>query len=400
MSPHRRAWIYGLLGAAALAVVLLGFLPDPVPVEISSAARGPLRVTTDEDAQTRARDHYSISAPAAGRVSRIDVREGDAVQAGQVVAQLWPVPLSAREREEYEARVEAARALSRESEERVEHAAAGYEQAKRDRQRLDKLVREGIVSAQEAERARVAETTTASELEGARFHARSAQADLQAAQAALLSIAEAATGTPAAISLRSPVDGRVLSVPDRSERVVAAGSPLLVVGDPQQLEVVIDLLSTEAVKVKPGMPVLLEGWGGKQPLQAVVRTVEPLAFTKVSALGVEEQRVNVIADFVDPPGPLGDAYRVEARVVLWNGENVLKVPASALFRRGDGWSVFVVEGGRARRRDVTVGHRGALEVEILGGLTDGEQVVRHPSNDVEDDRRVNITNADARQTGD
>jgi HlyD family secretion protein len=183
----------------------------------------------------------------------------------------------------------------------------------------------------------------------------------------------------------------VLRIPDKSERVVASGAPLVVVGDPSQLEVVIDLLSTEAVKVKPGMPVLLEAWGGEHPLQARVRVVEPLAFTKVSALGVEEQRVNVIADFVDPPGPLGDAYRVEARVVLWIGDDVLKVPVSAVFRRGDNWCVFVVEGRRARRRDVELGHRGQLEVEILAGVKAGERVVRHPSNEVEDGRRVRIT---------
>ncbi len=389
-AASRRRWIYALLGAAALGVVLLGFLPDPIPVEVTAVGRGPLRVTSDEDAETRAVDHYAISAPVAGRVSRIELREGDAVRHDELVAQLWPMPLSAREREEYEARIAAAEALAREAEERVEHAAADYQQAQRDRQRIEKLVREGFVSSQEAEQARVVETTGANELEAARFRARSAQADLQAAQAALLSLKDAVGGVPAAIPLRSPIDGKVLRIADRSERVVAAGSLLVVVGDPSQLEIVIDLLSTEAVKVRPGMPVLLEGWGGDHPLRAAVRVVEPLAFTKVSALGVEEQRVNVIADFVDAPGPLGDAYRVEARIVLWSADDVLKIPGSALFRRGEGWSVFVVTDGRARRRAVEIGHRGALEVEVLDGLTAGEQVVRHPSNDVDDGRRVRV----------
>lgn len=389
-AASRRRWIYSLLGAAALGVVLLGFLPDPIPVEVTAVGRGPLRVTSDEDAETRAVDHYAISAPVAGRVSRIERREGDAVRHGELVAQLWPVPLSAREREEYEARIAAAEALAREAGERVEHAAADYQQAQRDRQRIEKLVRDGFVSSQEAEQARVVETTGANELEAARFRARSAQADLQAAQAALLSLKDAVGGVPAVIPLRSPIDGKVLRIADRSERVVAAGSPLVVVGDPSQLEIVIDLLSTEAVKVRPGMPVLLEGWGGDHPLRAVVRMVEPLAFTKVSALGVEEQRVNVIADFVDAPGSLGDAYRVEARIVLWSADDVLKIPGSALFRRGEGWSVFVVTDGRARRRAVEIGHRGALEVEVLDGLTAGEQVVRHPSNDVDDGRRVRV----------
>jgi HlyD family secretion protein len=163
------------------------------------------------------------------------------------------------------------------------------------------------------------------------------------------------------------------------------------VGDPGQLEVVVDVLSNEAVRIRPGMPVLLGGWGEDQTLRARVRVVEPYGFTKVSALGVEEQRVNVVADFVDPPGALGDGYRVDAQIVVWAGDDVVKVPTSALFRHGDRWSVFVVEGGRARRRDVTTGHRGTLEAEIFDGVKTGETVIRHPSNDVDDGVRVRVT---------
>jgi HlyD family secretion protein len=390
LSASRRNLVFAALAAVALGLIVWGFLPEPVPVEVTVVQRGPLQVTADEDAETRAHDRYVVSAPVAGRISRIELHEGDALRAGQVVTQLWPVPLSAREREEQLARITAAEALARAAQERVRHAAADYQQAQRERQRVDKLVREGFISPQGAEQARVMEMTGANELEAARFQARSAQADAQAARAALLALDDARGGVPAAIPVRSPVDAKVLPIPDKSERVVTSGAPLVVVGDPSQLEVVIDLLSTEAVKVKPGMPVLLEAWGGEHPLQARVRVVEPLGFTKVSALGVEEQRVNVIADFVDPPGPLGDAYRVEARVVLWS-DDVLKVPVSAVFRRGDNWSVFVVEGRRARRRDVELGHRGQLEVEILAGVKAGERVVRHPSNEVEDGRRVRIT---------
>ena len=352
--------------------------------------RGSLQVTVDEDAETRARERYVVGAPVAGRVSRIELREGDRVAAGDVLARLWPLPLSAREREEQLARIAAAEALAREAEERVRHAQSDHAQAKRERERIEKLVGEGYISPQGAEQAQVTETTSANELQAARFRARSAAADARAARAALLAV-EGAGGRPAPpIPVRSPVDGVVLRNPDRSERVVAAGATLAVIGDPTRLEVVIDLLTTEAVKVRPGMPVLLEGWGGERPLRATVRVVEPLAFTKVSALGVEEQRVNVIADFVDPPGPLGDAFRVEARVVLWSADDVLKVPVSALFRRGEAWSVFVVEGGRARVREIELGHRGALEAEVAKGLRAGEQVVRHPSNEVADGARVTV----------
>lgn len=389
-SAPRRKLLYATLGAIAVGLIAWGFIPNPIAVEVTAVQRGALQVTADQDGETRAQDRYVVSAPVAGKVSRIELHEGDGLRAGQAVTQLWPLPLSAREREEQLARIAAAEALAREAQERVRHAAADHEQTKRELRRVDKLVREGFISPQGAEQARVQETTSANELQAARFHARSAQADVQIARAVLLALDDLRGATPAAIPVRSPIDGKVLRIPDKSERVVSPGTPLVVVGDPSRLEVVIDLLSTEAVKVRPGMPVLLQGWGGERPLQARVRVVEPLAFTKVSALGVEEQRVNVIADFVDPPGALGDAYRVEARVVLWSSGEVLKVPVSALFRRGDKWNVFVIDGARARGREVEIGHRGALEVEIVKGLSAGEQVVRHPSNDVRDDRRVRV----------
>jgi len=387
-----RKLLYAALGTVAIGAIVWGFIPESVPVDVTVAGRGPLQVTSDEDAETRAHDRYVVSAPVGGRISRIELHEGDVVRREQVVVQLWPTPLSAREREEHVARIAAADALVLEAEERVRHAATDYEQAKRERQRVDRLVQGGLIAPQVGEQSQVAEATSANELEAARFHARSAQADAQAARAALLAV-DGARGARIVIPIRAPVEGKVLRIPDKSERVVASGAPLLTVGDPNRLEVVIDLLSTEAVKVKAGMPVLLEGWGGDRPLRARVRIVEPLAFTKVSALGVEEQRVNVIADFVDPPGTLGDAFRVEARVVLWSGEDVLKVPVSALFRRAESWSVFVVEGGRARRREVEIGHRGALEVEITKGLNVGERVIRHPSNDIDEGRRVRAMNS-------
>jgi HlyD family secretion protein len=376
LSGPKRKLLYAALAAGAIGAIIWGFVPGSVPVEVTAVQRGPLQVTSDEDAETRARDRYTVSAPVAGRISRIELHEGDAVRPGQAVVQLWPIPLSAREREEHLARVAAAEALVREAEERVRHAATDYEQAKRERQRVDRLVRDGLMAPQVAEQSQVMEATSGNELEAAR--------------AALLAVGGARGGVSAVIPVRSPVEGKVLRIPDRSERVVTPGAPLLIVGDPNHLEVVIDLLSTEAVKVKAGMPVLLEGWGGERALRARVRVVEPLAFTKVSALGVEEQRVNVIADFVDPPGALGDAFRVEARVVLWSGEDILKVPVSALFRRGESWNVFVVERGRARRREVEIGHRSALEVEIAKGLNVGEQVIRHPSNDIDEGRRVRV----------
>ena len=197
-------------------------------------------------------------------------------------------------------------------------------------------------------------------------------------------------GANAVVPLRSPTAGQILRIPERSERVVTPGTALMTVGDPRALEIVIDVLSSEGVKVKPAMPVRLEGWGGPQPLQARVRLVEPFAFTKVSALGVEEQRVNVVADFVDPPQSLGDAFRVEARIVIWSSEDTLKIASNALFRKGEGWAVFVADGRRARLRAVKPGHGGPLETEILEGLAAGDRVLLHPSNEIADGTRIKV----------
>lgn len=383
-----RRWMYGGLGILGVALLVYLLRPSAVTVDVATAARGPLVVTVDEDGETRARDRFVVSAPVTGRVARIELREGDPVVAGQEVARIWTPPLSAREREEQLARIVAAEALANEAVERVRRAEADHAQAQRDRDRMEQLERRGMVSHQEAEQAIVAARTQASALEEARFRERSAAADAEAARAARLALVEEQDGPEGSVRLRAPASGRVLRIPERSERIVQAGTPLVVLGDPTRLEVVIDVLSTEAVKVEPGMEVLLEGWGGAETLRARVRVVEPFAFTKVSALGVEEQRVNVIADFVDPPGRLADAYRVDARIVVWRGDDVLTVPASAVFRRGEGMSVFTVEGGRARRRAVTVGQRSPDAVEIVEGIRAGEVVIRHPPNAVDDGTRV------------
>ena len=381
--------VYGIVLVAAAAGVAWLFFPGPVDVDVAPVATGPMQVTVDEDGETRAHDRFVVSAPVAGRVSRIELHEGDAVKERQVVATIWPLPLSARERDEQLARIASAQALSKEVDEQVRTARIEHEQAQRERNRMGKLVRDGFVSPQAAEHTIVAEITSANALDAAKFRARAARAELRAAQAATLAIA-AKPGSRATVKLESPVSGEVLRIPEKSERVVAAGEPLLILGDADNLEIVIDVLSTEAVKIKPGMQVLIEGWGGDEPLQAKVRVVEPYAFTKVSALGVEEQRVNVIADFIGTHATLADAYRIEARVVIWEAGSVLKAPASALFRRQDGWAAFVVENGRARLREVDTGERTAFEVEVLAGLQVNERVILHPSNDISDGTRVHV----------
>ena len=389
MKATVRKIIYGIIALGVTAGIVVLFLPAPVDIDVAPVTTGPMMVTVDEDGETRAHDRFVVSAPVAGRVNRIELHEGDPVKERQVVAEIWPVPLSARERDEQLARIASAQALKKEADEQVRRAQTEHEQAMRERNRVAQLVKDGFVSPQAAEKAIVAEITSANALDAARFRARAAAAELRAAQAAKLAIA-AKPGARAVVKLESPVSGKVLRIPERSERVVSAGEALLIVGDAEDLEIVIDFLSTEAVKIKPGMPVLIEGWGGDEPLQAKVRVVEPYAFTKISALGVEEQRVNVIADFVGPHAELADAYRIEARVVIWQADNVLKAPASALFRSQDGWAAFVVDSDRARLRQVDTGRRTPFDVEVLSGLQAGEQVILHPSNDISDGTHVRL----------
>lgn len=372
----------GALAALALAGTIALLRPVPVAVETARATRGPMRETVDEQGQTRVRDRYLVTAPVAGRVARIALREGDRVTPGMVVAQVFPAPLDARAREQGAARVAAAEDARRAADAAAVEARAALEQARRTRQRTEQLAARNLIAAEERERAELDETTRARELESAEFRAQAAAHDVELARAALLA------GAGTVLPLRAPGCGQVLRIPERSERVVAAGTPLVELGDCASLEIVADLLSSDAVKVKAGDAMLIAGWGGDTTLRGRLRLVEPSGFTKVSALGVEEQRVNVIGDFLEPPGPLGDHFRVEVRIVIWEGRDVLQIPASAVFRHGDGWSVFVVDQGRARRRDVQVGHHTPFATEIVQGLAEGDAVIRNPSDRIADGVRV------------
>ena len=304
------------------------------------------------------------------------------------------VPLDERARTQAEARLAAAEAAKRAAGARLEQARAALEQAQRTRERTDSLVEEGLKSSQDQEQDRLAETTALREVEAAEFAAQVARYEEEAARAALLEEGPGVADSGAAMGdtlqlVRSPVAGRVFRIATRSEQVVAAGTPLLELGDTSALEVVVDVLSPDAVRIKPGAMMLIEDWGGDSTLLARVRIVEPSAFTKISALGVEEQRVNVIADFLNPPERLGDGYRVEARIVIWEGDNVIKVPSSALFRGSDDWAVFVVEDGKARMRSLTIGQRNFRESEVIEGLSEGEEVVLYPSDELEDGVPIN-----------
>lgn len=386
---NRRLWMALAIVAALLAVALW---PTTVPVETGVAARGPLVVTIDEEGRTRVRDRFVVAAPLAGRVLRIELEPGDQVKQGDVVAQLRPEApplLDARSRAEASAAVASAEAAAGRAQAEEQRARAALAQAERELQRVRDLMVDSLATAQQLD-ARDADVRTAREqVNAAVFAARAAQADVERARARLAP-GQADRGGRT-IDVRAPADGVVLRRLRESESVVPAGEPLLEIGDPGRLEIVVDLLSIDAVRVKPGARVLVEQWGGDRTLDARVRRIEPYGFTKVSALGVEEQRVNVVLEFADPSdawSALGDGYRVEARIVTWEASDVLKIPTGALIRTGDQWAVYAVRDGLAVLTPVTLGHQNGQEAEVTGGLEAGASLILHPGDTIEAGVRV------------
>jgi len=386
---NRRVLISVAVVGGLLAVALW---PTSVPVELGTVSRGPLVVTVDEEGMTRVRDRFVVSSPVAGRVLRIELEPGDVVTRGQVVAHVRaeaPPLLDERTRAEARAAIESARAAIGRARAEEQRARATLAQLQRELTRIRELAQNKVVAPQELE-AREAEAKVAEEsVNVAVFAVQAATSELQRAQARLAPSTADAAGR--VVSVTSPADGVVLKRVRESESVVPPGDPLIEVGDPHRLEIVSDLLSTDAVRVKRGARTIIEQWGGEKQLEARVRRIEPSGFTKISALGVEEQRVNVVLDFVDPAtalAALGDAYRVEVRIVIWEAPAVLKVPTGALFREGEKWAVYTVENGRAHRVLVELGHQTGQEAEVVSGVSEGVRVILHPGDTVKDGARV------------
>jgi HlyD family secretion protein len=384
-SPTKRRWLPYFFGAILVALLAFGLRPKAAPVETARAITGPLRATVSEEGKTRIKQRYVVSSPVTGQLRRVPFKPGAAVAAGAVVAVIEPMtasPLDTRSRALAEARRDSAAAS-------LEKTRAALTLAQNELRRTQRMFDAGTVSPQDLEASQLRETATAREVVAAEGALHAAEAEL-------------AAGTPkndpkgsAPIEVRAPTAGRVLHVFQESERPVTAGTPLLDVGDPADLEVVIELLSRDAAALTPGAKVELEQWGGPKPLEARVRLVEPAAFTKISALGVEEQRVNVVADITTPiaeRASLGDNFRVEARVVVWESDRVLKVPVSALFRRGDESAAYVVRGGKAVLVPVVAGQSSGREVQVLKGLTEGDEVILYPGDRVSDGQRVTPMN--------
>jgi len=386
-----------VLGAFGLAVVggfaWVALQPEEVPVDMAVLERGVMEVTVNAEGETRIRDVFDVSAPVAGRVLRSPVSVGDAVVAGEtVVARIEPGEpafLDDRSRSQAEAAVAQAEAAVALAEAQVAIAEADLGFAQVQLTRVNDLHTRGTASQAQLDEAELRLDRAAASLESAHATQAMREAEL-AAQRALLIEPDAtghAEGAACCISLLAPATGAVLSVESESARMVASGAPLLSVGRPGDLEIEVELLSTDAVRLSPGALAHVERWGGAGELEARVQVIEPAGFTKISALGIEEQRVRAVLEFVTPEedrAALGHGFRVFLRIVEWRGEEVLRLPISALFRDGDGWAVFAVEAGQAVKTPVTIGHRSTEVAEVLDGLSPGARVVLHPGDKVSD----------------
>lgn len=382
-----------LLALALMGMIVYAFLPKPVPVDLATVVRGPLRVTVDDDGKTRIKERYVVSAPLDGRLLRISLEEGDRVEAGKTIVAIIepraPELLDVRTTAQTEAQVKAAQAARERAVHNLERARVEHEYAGIQLERMKRLLERNAVSQQSVDDAEEKERSTREALKSAQFGVQVAEFELEQARAALLRVRSSLSGAEDSVrfTILSPIGGVVLRVLQESEANVTAGTQLIELGNPADLEVEVDLLSSDAVRTKPGAKAFFEHWGGGEPLEGRVRVIEPAGFTKISALGVEEQRVNVILDLTDPVekwSRLGDAYRVDVRIIVSEAENVLKVPAGALFRQADNWSVYVVENGKAVLRSVKIGLQNDLEAEILEGLKENDTVIVYPSDRIKD----------------
>lgn len=391
----QRYLIWTSLAVAIGAALYAGLRPQPALVETALVREAPLEVTVEEEGQTRVKNRYLISVPVAGFVRRIDLDVGDSVTPRQILTELEPLRsnvLDPRSRAEAQARIAAARAALMAARERLEVAKADADFARDEFERRNRLQKTGSISEEQVSQSRTEMRRADAQLRSAKFSVDVAKHELDAAGTRLqYSAAESNGDEPRErVPIFSPIDGVVLTLHRESEGVVAAGTPLVEVGDPRALEIAVDMLSFDAIRVQPGTPVVIERWGGA-PLSAVVRLVEPVGFTKISALGVEEQRVWVVVDITSPPEHwqrLGDGYRVEARFILWREDKVVQAPNSALFRMDEGWGLFAVEGDRAELRKVDIGERNGLSAQILSGAERGDTVITHPDGNLEDGARV------------
>lgn len=380
-----------LVLVAVAAAAVYAYLPKPALVDVARATSGRLVISLEAEGKVRVSERYVVAAPIAGIASRIELHAGDAVAEGAALVRIQPLPtplLDPQSREVAQARVRASEDARRQAQAAVDRTVASLDLARSELARSQKLAAQGAATGQQLELARFEVRSAETTLQSARSALQVAGHDVESARAALGRL-ERGRDQQDAFVVPSPITGHVLRVDRESEGAVGPGTPLLEVGDLSVIEIVADVLSRDAAPLRRGLPVLISEWGSGKELGGRVRRVEPAAFTRLSPLGVEEQRVNVRIEFERPPDvQLGDGYAVDVRFILSDAPNVLQVPASALFRRAEGWATFVIQDGRARLRTVQVGKRNPLQAEVLGGLSQGETVIVHPGELVRDGQRV------------
>jgi HlyD family secretion protein len=401
--PVRRRWIvWGGIAVIIVVALALAMRPTPILVDVAVVERGTLEVTVDDDGETQVKEVFTVSAPVTGHMLRIDSKVGDQVEAGKTVLAVmqptFPEFLDARSRKQAEAEVKAAEAALALAKAEAEKAQAELNFARAEFERAHELARKGTISKSARDRAEMEADSREAAVNTAMANVNVRAFALETAKARLIEPeSEFDISGSCCVRIRAPVSGRVLRLLQESEQVLQAGTPLIEIGDPADLEIKVDLLSSDAVKVKVGDKVIISGWGGPGDLIGKVRRVEPSGFTKVSALGIEEQRVNVIIDFDGKPEDregLAHGFRVDAKIVIWRGEDILMIPLGALFRVGRDWAVFTVEDGTAHLAKVRIGRNGAFDAELLGGLEAGAAVILHPSDRIEDGVRVEVRNSE------
>lgn len=390
----RKVWI-GIFSMLMLALLGWAFMPAPAEVEMATVTQGRFERSVQEDGKTRLRDRYIVSAPLAGRVARIHLKQGDTVARDAAVATFWPVApalLDERARAEQSARIGAMQASVARAQANAERAGAALDQARAELKRSEALAQQGFISPNQNETGRLNVRLREKELESARQEELATRHELEQSRIALRQFSQPPRdGLQRTYEVKAPVSGKVLKLLQQSEGIVMAGTPILELGDPTQLEVVVDVLTEDAAQIKPGAAVQLANWGGPEVLEGLVRLIEPAAFTKVSALGVEEQRVNAIIDITSPPEKwrtLGDGFKVDVRVLVQVVENAIKVPVSALFPVGARSGIFVLDNGRARLQEIEVAARNGVDAWVKSGLSKDTQVIVYPDTKLKDGDRV------------
>ncbi len=379
----KKQLVLGAAGIALLILVILAMQPDPISVQTVKVSKSPFQVTLEEEGTTQVCECFQIAAPISGTLHRIDLKEGVALKKGDLIATMSPPPLNPREKEELTQRIRAAEKSLAAAEAEVEEITERLQLARQTKSRFEKLIAGRAISQETFDEQQTQVEVLQKQRKSAELSASAALYELEALKAAR-------TNRRQLLSIKAPVTGTLLRVHEKSERVVQAGTHIAAIGDKTEMEIVVDVLSNDAVKVKTGQTVMIENWGGETALKAYVDRIEPAAFTKVSALGIEEKRVNIIAKLRQPEPRLGDNFRIEAKIILWENDAVLQIPQNALFRANSGWAVFKVDGSQAKQTKVKLGKHSRFHAEIVEGLTEDDLVISHPPNNLEDGSTVDI----------